>query len=740
MSFFSELQRRNVLKTAAAYVVVAWVIVEAAATLQEIFGFPIWIVQALTILLAIGLLPVLVFSWFYQLTPQGLVRDDGLDEDRSFAEATGRKLIYVTIAFAILGVVLIAGTRTEHPTPPPQPAAQAQTAAPDPLSVAVLPFRNMSANQANEYFADGLTETVIHMLAQVDRLRVPAFTTVMTFKDRDSDIRDIAATIGVANILEGSVQRDGDRVRVTAQLIRADDGTHLWSKNYDRTLTDIFAIQDDVASDVGITLLGSLLNPGDVVRPRGVDTASFAAYDLFLQARSERHIGSFEALRKSEYLLLAALEEDPDFVDARAEYASLLQEMGDTGVVSGEESLERMGEFLEEALKEDPTHPAARMLHLVWQAMQLGTRDQAERMPQLLREAREVHATTRHDIATSLNFVLLLRLNSEKEAAIAVLNDALEIDPLNPVLHFEIGRVYSSIGNHVAATKAFQRCLELEPEAPNTWVALGSEALLLGDGTIASDSFLRALDLDQLDVEMPGAVASLLYELRLVDEAQAFHDQARKMAPDSEEVQKLDILEAVARDEQDEALRLSWNVVEGDIGPRGSARQVAWRTILHLSARRGTEAQDIARIDQSLPGFADIEQADRQRVFKLNALDVLQAVNSRADLERMTTLIYDHYRGLGVQDADFPLVRLDVLILFHPLEEAVEWALATVFSKPPTAFYGQWMWRLRFSRPFMAPFFEDPRMRQALEEWENTEARIREEFKATLRARATESE
>ena len=180
MSFFGELQRRNVLKTAAAYVVVAWVVVQAASQLREIFDFPIWIVQALTILLAIGLLPVLLLSWFYQLTPGGIVRDDEAGEDRSFAEATGRKLIYVTIGFAIVGVAIILIVRPPPPPPPPPPPVeQAQTNAPDPLSVAVLPFRNMSANQANEYFADGLTETVIHMLAQVDRLRVPAFRTVI---------------------------------------------------------------------------------------------------------------------------------------------------------------------------------------------------------------------------------------------------------------------------------------------------------------------------------------------------------------------------------------------------------------------------------------------------------------------------------------------------------------------------------------------------------------------------------
>jgi hypothetical protein len=159
--------------------------------------------------------------------------------------------------------------------------------------------------------------------------------------------------------------------------------------------------------------------------------------------------------------------------------------------------------------------------------------------------------------------------------------------------------------------------------------------------------------------------------------------------------------------------------------------------------RRGTEAEDITFYDQYFPGFADIEQIEVPgsiNVVRANALDVFLAVHPHADVNRMSTRIGDHYRQAGMREDDFPLVRLDVLLLFSPREEAIEWALEHVFAQPPTAFQGQWMWRLRFTRPFMAPLFEDPRVRQALEHWEDEEARIRDEVRAALRARATESE
>ncbi|HSD68921.1 MAG TPA: hypothetical protein VLB07_05170, partial [Woeseiaceae bacterium] len=241
MSLISELRRRNVFRVAAAYLVVGWLLTEIASTLLPMFGAPGWVARTLVIVIAIGFVPVMIFSWAYELTPEGLKRESLVNRDESITWQTGRKLDMVTITAVIAGVVFLAWTRMS-----PQvtvPGVDQPDAEPDQASVAVLPFVNMSGNAENEYFSDGLTETLLHMLAQLPELRVAARTSSFAFKGQDKDIREIALALRVAHVLEGSVQRAGDRVRITAQLIRANDGFHVWSENYDRTLDDIFGIQ-----------------------------------------------------------------------------------------------------------------------------------------------------------------------------------------------------------------------------------------------------------------------------------------------------------------------------------------------------------------------------------------------------------------------------------------------------------------------------------------------------------------
>ena len=197
----------------------------------------------------------------------------------------------------------------------------------------MLPFVNMSGNSENEYFSDGLTETLLHMLAQVPELRVAARTSSFAFKGQDKDIREIALALRVAHVLEGSVQRAGDRVRITAQLIRANDGFHVWSENYDRTLDDIFGIQDEIATKVGNSLSDSLLGARDK-DIEGVATKDVSAYDLYLQALAELAKGSYGSLQAAEGLLKDALSKDPEFLDAKTELARNYLDQMLTGLVA----------------------------------------------------------------------------------------------------------------------------------------------------------------------------------------------------------------------------------------------------------------------------------------------------------------------------------------------------------------------------------------------------------------------
>ena len=319
MSFFAELRRRNVFRVAAAYVVVGWLLTEVLTTLLPAFGAPDWMSRAVMLIFALGFLPTIVLSWVYEITPEGIRKDHEVDREAAVRAPRSFKLELLVIGTVIVGVILISvvGSRTD--------IAMTATNAPvvDDASVAVLPFVNLSGSNDNQYFSDGLTETLLHMLTQYADLKVAARTSSFAFRDSNLTIKDIARALEVAHVLEGSVQRSGDRVRITAQLIRASDGFHVWSSNFDRTVEDIFAIQDEIAAEVGSALSLSLLGDAGTSRVAATSTQNADAYDIYLQALESRSTFSYEGLRAAESLLKGALAIDPDFLEAKVELAAV---------------------------------------------------------------------------------------------------------------------------------------------------------------------------------------------------------------------------------------------------------------------------------------------------------------------------------------------------------------------------------------------------------------------------------
>ena len=262
MSIISELRRRNVFRVAAAYLVVGWLLTEVLTTILPTLGAPEWTARAVILIFAFGFIPAVVFSWFYEITPDGIKLDHEVDHENP-ANATRRKKVDHVVGAAIVTLIILVGLFSAQRISDDSNSPDASVSN---ASVAVLPFVNMSNDVDNEYFSDGLTETLLHMLAQIPDLKVAARTSSFAFKGQTLSIREIAAALEVAHILEGSVQRVGDNVRITAQLIRASDGFHVWSENFDRELEDIFAIQDEIAEKVGHALSESLL-PG-ISRPQ----------------------------------------------------------------------------------------------------------------------------------------------------------------------------------------------------------------------------------------------------------------------------------------------------------------------------------------------------------------------------------------------------------------------------------------------------------------------------------------
>ena len=733
MSLFSELKRRNVLRVAAAYVVVAWVIVQVTVTLRELFpATPLWIGQTLIVLLALGVVPILLFSWFYELTPDGFKRDADIGDDRSYADAAGRRLIYVTVAAVVVGVALFAWTREADEPALEKPETVQSIAA---NSVAVLPFINMSANADNEYFSDGLTETLLHLLAQVRDLKVAARTSSFAFKGKDTDIRDIGAALGVAHVLEGSVQRAADRIRITAQLVRTHDGFHVWSENYDRELTDIFAIQDEIAADVGIQLLASVLNPAESIRRRAVDTDSFEAYDFYLRARDGMHRASFEALRSAEGHLRAALEEDPEFLDAKAQLAYSMYLQAQVGMRPFAERETEMKALLSEVLAGNPGHPKARSLQIMLRARQAKAVGDNSIWQELGSELREVIVAAPEDIDVRIMTAEFFGSRGNPEEAATILNDALKIDPLNPVIHEFLAKAYAGTEDYEAARDAIRRSLEIEPRAPNGWLILGSLAWGLGDGVLAIDSYLNAQANDALDPEIPGIIAATLYSLKLPEEAEEFHNRVLDLAPDSEDAQKLGLLRSVSLGEMDEAILRARNIIDDGLPERWTAWPYAWRVLLFTSVDRGTEKEDIAFMDEHVPDFSNLDKIDvpaRVGAARGNAMDVLAAAKTNAELQTYVDLANARFRPVnGLRDR-YPHVYLDWEIFFGNTDDAMQLALDDVFSQPLPRI---WLWRLRFARPFMREFMSDPEIQAALKRWEQQEDRIRSEVRDYLSER-----
>ena len=355
LSFFEELKRRNVFRVGLAYVVTAWILAQVADLALDNFGAPQWVMKATLLLLLIGFPIALIFAWAFEKTPEGLKLEKNVDRSQSITSVTGKKMDRgISIALGIAVVILLAdkfmisapeddaaGDRQQQAAVEPAATKKSVTADPaatatDDLSaaqagtmsdksIAVLPFVNMSSDPEQDYFANGVQEDILTYLSRVAELRVTSRTSVLKYAgDKQEDVRAIAAELGVNFILEGSVRKAGNRVRVTAQLIDARDDEHVWAENYDRDMDDVFAIQTEVAQAI-VKALQASLSPVEAAQIESRPTTSVVAYEMYLRAREIMNGSeySIERYREAEPLTRAAIKEDPEFALAHLQLAEI---------------------------------------------------------------------------------------------------------------------------------------------------------------------------------------------------------------------------------------------------------------------------------------------------------------------------------------------------------------------------------------------------------------------------------
>ncbi len=318
MSLVQELKRRNVIRIGVLYLVAAWLLLQMTDVLSSLLTVPQWAGSLVVLLLAIGFFPVLIFAWVFEMTPEGLRREADIDRTYSVTAGTGQKINTLIVVLLVLAIGALIADRLVPETPTVAAVAELESIddawVADDKSIAVLPFADLSAEQDQQYFTDGLSEELLNLLVRVDDLRVASRTSSFAFRNSTLGIPEISRALNVGHILEGSVRKVGSRIRITAQLIESSTDRHLWSQNFDRELTDIFAIQDEIANAIVQALTGKLGIDGAKAVTVEAVTENLDAYELYLKAR-ELFIKR-EKLPESIRLLRKAVELDPTFARA----------------------------------------------------------------------------------------------------------------------------------------------------------------------------------------------------------------------------------------------------------------------------------------------------------------------------------------------------------------------------------------------------------------------------------------
>jgi len=505
MTLFAELQRRNVIRMAGLYLVGAWLVTQVAGTVLPMFDAPAWLPRSVVILLAIGFIPALIFSWVFELTPDGLKRDAEVDPAQSIAPLTARRMDRMIIAVLLAALTCFgfdrfvlsprreaaaaeaavqqAGATSKQADAASKLAAAAATPAVDVKSVAVLPFVNMSGDPAQEYFSDGISEEILNALTQVQGLKVVGRTSSFKFKGHNEDLRRIGEQLGVAHLLEGSVRRQDDSVRVTAQLIKAQDGFHLWSKTFERKLTDVFAIQDEISAAIADALSVRILSEN-----ADKHDADPAAYDLYLRARQLLAMRTGESVAQSVVLFEAASIVDAKFDAAYSGLARALSLVWSYSVVrAGWDGSERAVHAAKQALALNPRNAEAVSALGLVQVTQLWEWDEG------MRNTRRAIELAPND-AEVANFAGdVFRATGDLVQAEHWEQRAVALDPLLPVNFVDMGFLRLSERRCHDAIEPLMRTRAMVPEG---WLGLDPLArayLCLGDFDAAARTIEQSL-------------------------------------------------------------------------------------------------------------------------------------------------------------------------------------------------------------------------------------------------------
>ena len=484
-SFFTELKRRNVIRIAIFYGAGAWLVLQVADVMLELLDAPDGSLRLVAIILALGFPFALLLAWVFEITPEGIKRESELDRNALDTARTTRKLDLATIGLLIVAILMLAWNQFSARDP-----RMPDIAGPRDLSIAVLPFVNMSVDPDNEYFSEGLSEELLNVLARIDDFRVAGRTSSFAFKGQQQDLRAIGERLGVANILEGSVRKQGNQIRVTAQLIDTRSGYHLWSDTYDRRLDDVFAIQDEIATEVVKALKLTLLAADETVIQQTAK-GDVEAYNHYLRGQFHVRLRTRDGLERALEEFQQASLIDPDYAPPYAGIAMVYALLDNYNYRSLVETGELANAALDRALALDPQSDEAWAVRGLLLGQGPGAAQRKDEARAALERAIEINPNNAH-----AHFWLSGLLAPDLEAMRAALRRAYELDPLSPVIIYRRAMEALQEGDPAELAR-FQR--ELEEVAPDwfmTWQAAGTSLREKGDLAEAALAFERAVELN----------------------------------------------------------------------------------------------------------------------------------------------------------------------------------------------------------------------------------------------------
>jgi len=594
VTFFQELKRRNVVKIAVLYLVGSWLILQIADVLFPNLGAPAWAFALVLGLLIIFFVPALVIAWVYELTPDGLKKEKDIARNESITPATGRKINALIVVLLVLAIAAVVADRLV-----PESAVIEADELPS-LSIAVLPFADMSPQKDQEYFTDGISEELLNLLARVPDFRVAGRTSSFAFKGKNQDLREIGEQLNVSTVLEGSVRKDGDRIRVTAQLVKTGDGFHMWSDTYDRKLENIFALQDDIARQVVAALKDTLLADGgaaetDAVIERGRPTDSKEAYSSYLRGRHLMTLGTYDAIVQARDEFDSAIELDPAFAEAYASLANVYGMLVEDGFRSNEDVGPEMMAALDDALRLDPDSSEGLTVKATMMFMD-GDADDTE-----------IVATLEQAVASNPNnadaMVLLSRmywyLDREDESE-QMMQRAYDVDPLSPMVISRIVLNLMEKQDREGAGRYLSELASIAPGSARLYRTRSRVALYESDFVEATRWLHEAVLANDRDLMSRLDLAGNLQRVGALDAVEVHIRKALELNPDSPRIlaRLVDVMQY--RGQREQALELIERRLEQyptDIFLR------SYRSTVLFHMERFDEAR--AQIEDLAPGLLD---------------------------------------------------------------------------------------------------------------------------------------